>query len=329
MTKPLSTQLCVVVALDLEAKPLAAAWDLKRQQSGPFALYEGELSELDAPVCLLVAGIGRVSAAAGTAWLAAESSALEKPTVWINYGIAGASLVERRTAEIGDVVIAARVIDEEARRRISRHAAGPDGAAKKAPRVPTWYPPWLLGKGGRELGRSKVRRATVRTVDQPEREYADEGVYEMEAAGFFATAGRFASSEFVQAVKVVSDTPSSGVDQLDRSKIAECAERGVGAVSALSAGLLKLSEADTVELDPALAEASRARCGELGLTVAQNHLWRRQVERLEALIGAEAGIEALETLQATHRKRALVELTALVDGLATGNAKVAMAVAER
>jgi hypothetical protein len=57
----------------------------------------------------------------------------------------------------------------------------------------------------------------INTVSKPERMYADNGLYEMEASGFYEIASRFSSAELIQTFKVVSDNQHSPLERIDEN----------------------------------------------------------------------------------------------------------------
>jgi nucleoside phosphorylase len=156
----------IVVALPAEARPLLDHFRLRdKQKNTAFPVYR------NADMALIVAGPGKVAAAAATAVLAGTDEASTK-TAWLNIGIAG-----HAHHAIGTAFIAHRITD---------HATGT-----------SWYPPQILDLS--------LPTENLCTVDRPEDGYPEAALYEMEASGFFPVACRFSSSELVQCFKVVSD----------------------------------------------------------------------------------------------------------------------------
>ncbi|MCP5112760.1 MAG: hypothetical protein GY953_18190, partial [bacterium] len=139
-----------VVALDCEAKPLASRYQLRRLDSA-FSIYQGD------GIALVVSGVGKVAAAAATAYLYGRTGEPDG-AVWFNVGIAG-----HRDRPVGDGVLASEIKD----------------------------------RGSNEVWRLRpiatpLATASVLTVDQAEERFDTDDVYDMEAAGFYATAIRFA-----------------------------------------------------------------------------------------------------------------------------------------
>ncbi len=353
----------VVVALAVEAKPIVAAWQLRRVDSGPFTIYQGEVPGPRHPARLIVTGVGRTAAAAGVAWLAAHQEGPLNRTVWINYGVGGAARIGDKDATVGDVVLATTIVDEERRRAIE---AGPaaekteqteqtekpekpektektekteqaglaPAVARGLHRIPTWYPPWIAS-GAMPAPLRDLARSPVRTVDRPELAYQEEGVFEMEAAGFIETALRFSSAEFVQVMKVVSDTPTKGIVTLDAALIAKCSGEGVAVLNAVAQHLADLHEALPRAASANFVRWVEASIADLRLTVAQSHQWRGQLTRLVALGGDDCGNggEAfarteLEKLEITDRRTAVATLESAIDRLAVKARKQAASAEE-
>lgn len=155
-----------VVALKAEAAPLIDHYGLRAQTpKGLFTIYARD------NIALTVSGVGKTAAAAAVTYLHAVTGEPQH-TAWLNLGIAG-----HRDLPLGALLLAHKITDKAA----NRH----------------WYPPQILPTQltGREL----------LCVDTPEAGYADEALYDMEAAGFYAAACRCSTAELVQCLKIVSD----------------------------------------------------------------------------------------------------------------------------
>ena len=142
----------LVVSLVAESRPLIRHFGLREQRTARgFRVYHGD------GMRLVVSGIGKTAAGAGAAYLGALAGAGQHEA-WLNVGIAG-----HAELELGEPVHALRITDVATGRN--------------------WYPPQILDLPGRGL--------RVLTVDRAETLYADDAVYDMEAAAFYATALRF------------------------------------------------------------------------------------------------------------------------------------------
>ncbi|PCJ24759.1 MAG: hypothetical protein COA96_08800 [SAR86 cluster bacterium] len=179
-----SIELNIVVAHSIEAKPLLKLLRMKKcTTSTTFPLYKNDQGE-----CLIVSGMGKIAAAAATAYLAARQEN-EKNNVraWLNIGIAG-----HQNAELGSGVLAQKLTD---------YATGR-----------SFYPPMSI---------SGINTSDVITVDKPELEYPLNAAYEMEATGFYSSASRFVTSELVQVFKIISDNPRNHVHNVNLDMIPE------------------------------------------------------------------------------------------------------------
>lgn len=174
----------LVVALECEARPLAARHRLKLSKAEhPCRIYEGEGARL------VVSGVGKAAAAGASGYL--QGVVRQRHGVWLNVGIAG-----HRDRPVGQGFLAHKVVD---------------GASGRS-----WYPPLLF--------RPASATETVLTVDRPERRYREGAAYDMEAAGFLAAASRFTTAELVHVYKVVSDGLHHPVDELSARKVERLVE---------------------------------------------------------------------------------------------------------
>ncbi len=190
-----------VVALEAEARPLIEHYRLERDDGGAFKIFRR------GDVALIVSGIGKAAAAAGAAYLHATLAPLrgdaasgERDAVWLNVGIAG-----HGTRPVGEALLAHKVVDRASGR--------------------AWYPSLVF--------QPPCATGLVTTVDQPEREMTSPGAYDMEASGFVATAGRFASAELVHCLKIVSDGPDTDIESLTRRAVRDLVARNIPAIEAV------------------------------------------------------------------------------------------------
>ena len=162
-----------VVALECESRPIVEHYRLDRNSAHhAFKVFRRDQT------ALIVSGIGKAAAAAATAYLHLATGG-ERDAAWINAGIAG-----HRSKVVGEALVAHKIHDVAAGR--------------------SWYPP--------RLARANCDSGEVATVDRPETVFPAAVAYEMEASGFYSTACRFATSELVQCVKIVSDGPAAWRD---------------------------------------------------------------------------------------------------------------------
>lgn len=121
-------------------------------------------------VHLIISGVGKINAAQAVGYLQAKY--LEPNSAWLNIGIAG-----HRSLPINAHIIAHKVIDHATQR--------------------SFYPAILKSL--------PKKTYTVCTVDQPEKNFSDDHVYEMEASGFMQAALKFSTMEFIHCYKIISD----------------------------------------------------------------------------------------------------------------------------
>ena len=173
-----------VVALDCEAKPLLSHYKLKRDHNSfGFPVYRSE------HVALIVSGMGRVAAAAATAYLHAYlTEAIDDISPWLNLGCGG-----HRELALGELFIGHKILEKTTAQR--------------------WYPVPVLD--------SSYFSQTITTVDKPETDYPEDTIYEMEASGFFATASRFTSGELCQTVKIISDNADTPLAQWSKQAVSD------------------------------------------------------------------------------------------------------------
>lgn len=198
-----------VVALPAESAPLIDHFGLAPANDRGFRVFSGDGRRL------VISGVGKVAAAAATAYL--HERAFD---VWLNVGIAG----HRHRAE-GDLVRAYRVTDASTGQR---------------------YYPTLLGPSGLDV-------EGLTTVDVPETAFEITDAFDMEAAGFYPTALRFSTPELVHTVKVISDNRESDTAALTARRVSELIGNNLDAIVALVEHLESLaSELEPLRTSPEL-----------------------------------------------------------------------------
>lgn len=199
----------LVVALASEARPLIDYYGLTLQCGvRAFPIYAKD------NLRLVVTGIGKVQAAAGTAYLAGFDLNQHRP--WLNVGIAG-----HRNLPTGTATFAHKITDHATKR--------------------SWYPPQVTNMPGTGVH--------ITTYDQPVSDYPESLVCEMEAAAFYSVASRFSSGELVQCCKVISDNALSHVTDITPDLVKElignqlnAISRSVQALSDLSGGFARYDD---------------------------------------------------------------------------------------
>lgn len=227
-----------VVALEAEAKPLVERYRLALDGDvRGFKIFRRDA------VALVVSGVGKTAAAAATSFLHLAADG-DRDAVWLNVGIAG-----HGTRTVGEAVLAHKVVD---------------GASGRA-----WYPPLAF--------KPPCATDQVTTVDRPQLDLESPGAFEMEASGFVATAGRFASAELVHCLKIVSDGPSTDLESLTPRAVRRLVQDRLGVVEAVAEACGALSdELRRVDAEPPELDACLERWR---FTVTERRELRRLLRR--------------------------------------------------
>ena len=155
---------------------------------------------------LIVSGLGKVATAAATAYLRALIG--DTPAAWLNVGIAG-----HGSQAVGTALLAHKVVD----------------AASGKPFYPTFTAP------------PPCRTTLLHTVDRVQSPAGD-AAYDMEASGFCEAAQRFATSERVHCLKIVSDNPQSPYQTLNAERVEALIEAQLDMVAQVGEHLRTLSQ---------------------------------------------------------------------------------------
>ncbi len=233
----------LVIALPAEARPLITHYRLQRRPGNSvFPIYAG------AGIRLVVSGPGKLASAAAVGYLCALGAGDPGGAAWLNVGVAG-----HRDHALGAGFLVHSIEERESGRR--------------------WYPPRVISV---DCG-----SASLITVGAPERDYPEEGLYDMEGAGFYAMATRDASGELVQCYKVVSDNALAPAPRVDARQV----EALIGGQMPAITGVVEALEALRRELPG--SEAGRAALdGFLGrwrFSAAERHRLERLLDRHAAL----------------------------------------------
>lgn len=191
-----------VAALASEARPLIEHYKLSSlQRAHGFRIYSSDVTRL------VVTGVGKVNAAAGTAYLAGFDPHGDQ--AWLNIGIAG-----HRSLDVGTATFALKITDQATGRN--------------------WYPPQTLDMPG--VG------AHVTTYDTPKVSYPEEIVCEMEASAYYSVATRFSSGEVVQCYKIISDNKATSVSELTAGNVARLISDHVNEIDDIAQSLQDLTD---------------------------------------------------------------------------------------
>ncbi len=170
-----------VVALHCEAKPIIDFYRLKKSpHHHAFDCYQNDDMQC------VIGGIGKISAAAATAWVAALNYQ-HGSICWINIGTAGAA-----EQMIGNIFWLNKITDSQS----GRH----------------YFPVPTFASG--------LQSTSCISLDQPSNDYCHTAIYDMEASAFFVTATRFSTAELVHCVKVISDNHEQQTGY-DKSAVSE------------------------------------------------------------------------------------------------------------
>lgn len=253
----------LVVALRLEAEPLAEALDLEAPAAdeASFPVFGGSGARL------VVGGVGRAAAAAAAGYL--EGRFPGEADLWINVGLAA-----HRELPLGTVVVGHKIVEQASSR--------------------WWYPTLLL--------EPDLPTATVRTVDRPMVEPPDEAVYEMEAAGFIATALRWVTSERVAIVKVISDHGVEHPRALDRAEVSRHLRAAAPAIVGYAESVEGLVRERRGERREGYLAAWRER---YRFSFTEGHRLGRLANRAAVLGVSREAIEAIEASSAGEFMRRL------------------------
>ncbi|MDD2759121.1 MAG: hypothetical protein PHH11_02380 [Methylomonas sp.] len=194
----------IFCALACEARALIDAWQLKKLSDGrhPFAIYA------DSQRVVVVTGIGKINMAGAVGYVMALFANPVMP-VMLNLGIAG-----HRHFPLGGLVLGYKIIDSETRR--------------------AFYPQFPFTV--------TIPTQTVSTVSKPNVDYSDDGVFDMEASGFYEMAVKFSSSELIHVVKIISDNSGSPITAISEAQVAQWIAAQLGLFGDLLQALLAQSQ---------------------------------------------------------------------------------------
>lgn len=187
MARPRDVPLCFVLALGCEAKPLLGEFDFAAAGGvGGMPVYHNGRD------WLVVAGVGKVAAAAATGFLAAKAGASD--CVWLNVGIAGSGELA-----VGSCAAAHRVQDADSGE--------------------SWYPTFVSSV--------PVPTLPLTTCSAPQTDYSRSGMFDMEAGGFVPAALRFSTGEWVHVFKVISDNDADAARAISAKGVAALIAAGL------------------------------------------------------------------------------------------------------
>lgn len=239
----------ILTALACEATPLIESFQLSKVQDRPFGLYH---ASAEFEVNLIVAGIGETNMATAVGWLAAHSA--RHDCVWLNIGTAGHA--DEAVGEFGLV-----------------HQVRHDTEAR------SHFPPLVADWRGKTFALTSFSAACTN--------YPSGQAVDMEASAFFKSALKFDCAERVQAIKVISDNPANGIEQVNAAQITALIRPAVAEINRFARNLLELLPAITIQ--PQFKERMAGR----HCTTAQRHQFADLVQKAQALAISEQQINHL------------------------------------
>jgi len=260
-----------ICALKCEARSLIAHYRLKHcSDSGSFPLYISP----DKQISLTISGIGKINAAAATAFTHAFLHT-EKQDIWLNVGIGGPTELE-----IGEVTLAHKIIDQ----------------ANQC----VWFPQIIFSP--------PCPSVELLSCDQPATDYTD-SLFEMEAAGFYATACRFATSELIHVIKIISDNQQQPAEKMSESFVAELVKGKLAVIDQIAESLSLLAN----HLDNAIEapEYYEQILEQWRFTHAERALLKSCLNRWQVLCPDENPIKVIDS--ALHGKEVICQITNILD----------------
>jgi len=194
-----------VAALRCEAKPIIDYYRLtKSTEQNPFDIY------LKENMLCIISGIGKIKAAAATAWIARLNSH-NNPIAWINIGTAGSA--ER---PIGTPIWINKISDIESNQQY----------------IPVPIPS------------SKIESAHCQTLSQASTDYHPKRIYDMEASAFFETARLYSCVELIHCLKIISDNSSQQTGR-DKARISALINLNIVQLTSFAQSLIDLRNQNT------------------------------------------------------------------------------------
>jgi len=233
--------ICLITALPSEAQPLTGYFKLSGLAHPHIRLFKGE------HCYLLQCGIGKLNAAAATATMLETLPDVEAV---INVGIAGSD------QPIGEVLLAHHIVD--------------GGSGQQ------WYPHLPPQKH-----LDNIKTIGVKTVDKPSRDYTPDTAFDMEAAGIALAATKKLDLAFVHSLKVISDNPAHGIENINMQSVNKGIESALPAVKNLMAALPFDTQVKKHLVDKLLLDI----IGEIHYTETEKHSLQQLLNRHNALFG--------------------------------------------
>ncbi len=181
----------IVCALHCEARPLIEKYRLSADREAFYPVFHGK------DITLVVTGIGKLLTAAAMSYVFAR---YKEPAEagWLNVGVAG-----MKDAEIGQLFNINKVTEKSS--------------------DTNWYPVRLPGLPSNAS-------CALTTVDEPCEQYETGMAFDMEASAFMLTALRFSTVEFVQLLKIISDTENHALENINKSFVTDIVRQNLNQI---------------------------------------------------------------------------------------------------
>ena len=174
----------IIVATSSEAKPLINFYKLKKNNRiSEFQIFEN--NKID--ISLTISGIGKISSALATCFTFFIFGK-KKNNLWLNFGLAG-----NKELKIGEIILVSKVTD-------------------KCDNKKKFFPFFL-----KEFD---IKRKECITYDKPNVKY-NNYLSDMESIGFFFSANKFSTKEYIFSLKIISDNENEFIDFKSKKIVSE------------------------------------------------------------------------------------------------------------
>lgn len=242
--KPAPT-IFIFCALQCEAKPLIQAWRLKKITQPGIPFS----IFTDSQRMIVISGIGKTAMAGAVGYTMALFAATAP--IMLNIGIAG-----HASEPLGTLCLGHKIVDDEAGK--------------------VFYPQLPLA----------ISSPThiVTTYAKPHADYSADGLFDMEASGFYEMAVKFGSSELTQVLKIVSDNSRTSIAAINEALVEQWITKQQTSIEDLLTRLSALKQ----QLKPIESVLYAQLLNEFRFTVSDGLKLRSLLQRWQVLIGDEA-----------------------------------------
>lgn len=202
----------IVTALPCEAKPIVDYFKLKKMHK---INYFPVFCNNEKSINVIVSSIGKIKSAAATTFIHMLSGDC-KNCCYLNLGIAGSI-----QHTLGEPVIANKITD---------FSTGT-----------SYYPRAIY---------NDIAANHVISFDQPQANYVDQGLIDMEAAAFFQAANIFVTREQIQVLKIISDNNEESLAALNAPRVSELIHSNIETIAKVINTLETLSSQEAFVHQP-------------------------------------------------------------------------------